>query len=46
MKKIISFILGLALKSLLDVKGIQCSFNEFGTEVLFSELINFFLNMF
>jgi hypothetical protein len=30
------------LKSLLDVKGIQCSFNEFGTEVLFSELI--FLN--
>ena len=31
--------LGLALKSLFDVNGIQCSFNEFGTEVLFSELI-------
>ena len=34
--------LGFALKSLLDVNGIQCSFNEFGTEVLFSELIESF----
>ena len=33
--------LGFSLKSLFDVKGIQCSFNEFGTEVLFSELIIF-----
>ena len=33
--------LGFSLKSLLDVNGIQCSFNEFGIAVLFSELICF-----